>query len=97
VDPTTTDVLIRKYGEAVRFRIQGEKVVLCHEGTALSNQLIDEKVLYGVLNAGDTLYIPSRWGHMVRAITKSITVSRDFIDERNVDNYFTSIYKTVQC
>jgi hypothetical protein len=46
--------------------------------------------LYGVLQAGQALYLPSNWGHYVRSLTPSVTFSRDMIDDRNVDEYFCS-------
>lgn len=45
---------------------------------------------YGVLKKGEVLYLPSGWGHFTKTIDRSITVSRDMIDERNADEYFFS-------
>jgi hypothetical protein len=47
---------------------------------------------YGKLHAGEVLYLPYRWGHFVRALSPSVTLSRDMIDERNVDFYFSSFF-----
>ena len=93
VDPDKTQELINIFGNRIQF-IQRDNQIFLITG---SNEplKIEEgaNIMYGRIQTGDTLYIPSNWGHMVRALTKSITVSRDFIDERNIDAYFTSIVK----
>ena len=70
--------------------------VLCHKKKEIIDKAVDEKIRHGVIEPGDTLYIPFKWEHMVRAKSKSITVSRDFIDERNADAYFTSMCRRVE-
>ena len=47
---------------------------------------------YGKLHAGEVLYLPSQWGHFVKALNPSITFSRDMIDDRNADHYFSSFF-----
>lgn len=47
------------------------------------------------LKEGETLYLPAGTGHYAMSLTNSISVSRDFIDDRNIDNYLYSImFKT---
>ncbi len=93
VDPSTTICLTQKYGNTIKFIEHNGKAWI--KGTSndpLSPEL-DAMILHGKLERGDTLYIPANWGHMVRSLSKSITVSRDFIDERNADAYFTSMMR----
>lgn len=91
LDPSTTMNLTESYGMAIKFIVKDGGCIMSPKKDDVLERNIDEKVIYGVLEPGDTLYIPSRWGHMVRAKSKSITISRDFIDERNADAYFTSM------
>ena len=95
-DPETTKSLTRKYGLEIKFRVRDWEIVMYSRGEQIDEPQTMEKVSYGILDAGDTLYIPSGWGHMVRAMSKSITISRDFIDERNVDEYFSSMIRRRQ-
>ena len=46
---------------------------------------------YCDLHAGDFIYLPRRWGHYANSLTASLSVSRDFIDDQNIDFYFSSI------
>lgn len=96
VDPTTTTQLISEYGMAIRFKVRNGVAVLCHKKKEIIDKAVDEKIRHGIIEPGDTLYIPFKWGHMVRAKSKSITVSRDFIDERNAGAYFTSMCRRVE-
>ena len=93
VDPNTTDTLTQKYGNALKFIVKHGKAQIKAESHDLLSPELDAMILHGKLESGDTLYIPADWGHMVRSLSKSITVSRDFIDERNADAYFTSMMR----
>jgi len=95
-DPETTRRLTKKYGVEIKLRAMNGETIMYSRGKELDEPQAQEKVRYGVLDAGDTLYIPSMWGHMVRAMSKSITISRDFIDERNADDYFSSMIRRRQ-
>lgn len=95
-DPETTRSLIRKYGLGIKLRARDGEIVMYSRIEKIDESHALEKVSYGIIDAGDTLYIPSMWGHMVRAMSKSITISRDFIDERNADDYFSSIIRRSQ-
>ena len=90
LDPVLTNKLIQKKGYTIEFiKENGEiRIKGCED---FDNKEITLPIYYGLLNARDTLYIPCNWGHMVRSIEPSITISRDFIDDRNADSYFTSI------
>lgn len=47
------------------------------------------------IQAGDVIYIPSMTGHYAESLTNSISVSRDFIDDRNIDAYlFSGLFKS---
>jgi len=95
-DPETTRSLIRKYGLGVKLKAIDEEIVMYSRVEQIDEPDALKRVRYGILNAGDTLYIPSMWGHMARAMSKSITMSRDFIDERNADDYFSSMIRRSQ-
>lgn len=73
---------------------------LNNEGKCLVSDLLGDKdlsifnsikVYWGDLYPGDLIYLPDNYGHYANSLTASFSVSRDFIDERNADNYFTSI------
>lgn len=42
------------------------------------------------LSSGDVIYIPSMTGHCAVSLSNSIGVSRDFVDELNIDQYLFS-------
>ena len=89
IDPRTTRELITEKGNCIEFtNIEGEIKIKDSEGKYDGRRI---PVYYGILTSRDVLYIPSNWGHMVRSIEPSLTISRDFIDDRNVDDYFTSM------
>ena len=97
VDPNTTNSLIQKYGRAIKLIEQNGMAAIKGSSNEVLSPELDEMILHGKLESGDTLYIPANWGHMVRSLSKSITVSRDFIDERNADAYFTSMITQNKC
>ena len=93
VNPDQTKELINKFGNRIRFSLTKNQILLTNDSNKPLAIEKEANIMYSRIETGDTLYIPANWGHMVRALTKSITVSRDFIDERNIDAYFTSIVK----
>ena len=62
----------------------------------LSSQKFDFKDLNDIdiyindLKKGDVIYIPSMTGHCAVSLSNSIGVSRDFIDDTNLDKYLFS-------
>jgi hypothetical protein len=46
-----------------------------------------------VIGPGDTLLIPANWLHHVRALEKSITVSRNFFNDSNLTEHMTHILR----
>ena len=66
-----------------------------HEVSSLTGQDLeifkDLDVLVTTLEKHDTVYLPESWGHYANSLSPSISVSRDFIDERNADRYFFSM------
>lgn len=89
IDPRTTRALIEENGNCIEFtKTDGGIEIKDSEGKYNTKRI---PIFYGILKSRDILYIPSNWGHMVRSIEPSLTISRDFIDDRNVDDYFTSI------
>jgi hypothetical protein len=66
-----------------------------YEVRSLTNQCLrifrDLDLLVTTLKKHDTVYLPESWGHYANSLSPSISVSRDFIDERNADKYFFSM------
>ena len=93
VEPDKTQELINKFGNKIQFINRENQIFLINGANKPLKIEEGSNMMYSKIETGDTLYIPSNWGHMVRSLTKSITVSRDFIDERNIDAYITSIVK----
>ena len=53
--------------------------------------LLDIELLTTTLTKHDVVYLPENWGHYANSLSPSLSVSRDFIDERNADRYFFSM------
>jgi len=77
----------------IEFKLESENrcKVLDLSGERDLEVLKELTLLYGDLFKGDLVYLPSNWGHYANSLEASLSVSRDFIDERNVDGYFSSI------
>tara|TARA_E500000081_G_scaffold153620_1_gene188399 strand:+ start:4451 stop:5413 length:963 start_codon:yes stop_codon:yes gene_type:complete len=52
--------------------------------------LQDVKLYTAEIKKHDVIYLPAEWGHYANSSSASISVSRDFIDDRNIDQYFFS-------
>lgn len=78
---------------SIEFKIldNGSCEVLDLSGERDLSIMHEVNLLYGDLHPGDLVYLPANWGHYANSLKPSISVSRDFIDERNADLYFTSI------
>lgn len=63
--------------------------------SSLSNQdleIFKKITLYTTtLQKHDIIYLPSDWGHYATSLSPSFSVSRDFIDDRNIDKYLFSV------
>lgn len=46
-----------------------------------------------VLEPGETLFTPPRWWHHVRALDKSITISHNFFNDANVNDYLAGLIR----
>lgn len=46
---------------------------------------------FGDIHPGDLIYLPENCGHYAKSLTPSFSVSRDFVDDRNIDRYLVSI------
>jgi len=51
----------------------------------------DLELLTTTLKKHDVVYLPENWAHYANSLSPSLSVSRDFIDERNADRYFFSM------
>jgi len=50
----------------------------------------DIEMSYGDLNPHDVVYLPEGWGHYAQSLSPSFSISRDFVDDRNIDKYIMS-------
>jgi hypothetical protein len=50
----------------------------------------DLEVFCGDIHKHELVYLPNGWGHYAKSLSPSLSVSRDFIDETNIDLYFFS-------
>lgn len=66
-----------------------------YQARSLTNQDLsifsDLDLLTTTLEKHDTVYLPENWAHYANSLSPSFSVSRDFVDERNVDRYFFSM------
>ena len=81
--------------ESLRFELKNEEIhissVLAEkEASHILEKLEKVDVYYNDLIRGDVIYLPSMTGHYALSLTNSIGVSRDFIDETNIDKYLFS-------
>jgi hypothetical protein len=82
----------------VNFDIEGEHCRVSAEGTDEGLEIFDSvNILTGDIKKHELVYLPRNWGHYAKSLTPSLSVSRDFIDDRNIDNYFfDSIFTSEQ-
>lgn len=80
------------YFASLDFKLEG-KTCLVSDGANDRDleKLKTTAIYYTKLEPEDVLNIPMNWGHYAKSLSPSISVSRDYIDERNVDKYFCSI------
>ena len=81
--------------ESVRFEILNDKLSVSSilnnkESEAILKDLQTIQIHVNDLVRGDVIYIPSMTGHCAVSLTNSIGVSRDFIDDTNIDKYLFS-------
>lgn len=81
--------------ESVRFNIIDEKLEITSilnndDADNLLKDLNDIDVYINDLKKGDVIYIPCMTGHCAVSLSNSIGVSRDFIDDTNLDKYLFS-------
>lgn len=81
--------------ESVRFNIVDEKLEITSilnndDANNLLKDLNDIDVYINDLKKGDVIYIPCMTGHCAVSLSNSIGVSRDFIDDTNLDKYLFS-------
>lgn len=81
--------------ESLRFELKNEEIHISSvladkEASHILEKLEDVDVYYNDLIRGDVIYLPSMTGHYALSLTNSIGVSRDFIDETNIDKYLFS-------
>jgi hypothetical protein len=86
--------------ESLRFSLEGEAIRVTSqtdspEERSLVGAMESIDVYVNDIQAGDVIYIPSMTGHYAESLTNSISVSRDFIDDRNIDAYlFSGLFKS---
>lgn len=49
----------------------------------------------GIIEPGDVLFQPPGWWHMIRAREKSVTVSHNFFNRRNVNEYLCGVLRAL--
>ena len=83
-------------GESAIKHIEFERIedakckVKSTEGSPDLNIFKDLELFCGDINKHDLVYLPNGWGHYAKSLTPSLSVSRDFIDETNIDLYLFS-------
>ena len=83
----------QEYFKYLEFKLTENKdcTITDTKGTKDLNLLNNIILYYSDLKPKDVINIPSNCGHYAESLSPSISVSRDFIDERNIDSYICSI------
>ena len=81
------------YFKYLEFKLTENKrcMITDAKGTQDLNKIISLPIYYADLKPRDVINIPRNWGHYAESLSPSISVSRDYIDERNIDLYMCSI------
>ena len=81
------------YFHTIEFELTDDKKckIIDFSGERDLSILQNINISYGDLSPGDLIYLPESCGHYAKSLTPSFSVSRDFIDERNIDRYLVSI------
>jgi hypothetical protein len=86
--------------ESLRFSLEGDAIRVVPqtdspEARDLIKTMDSIEVYVNDIQAGDIIYIPSMTGHYAESLANSISISRDFIDDRNIDAYlFSGLFKS---
>ena len=81
--------------ESLRFELKEDTINITSilpdkDSAPILEKVKDVDIYFNDLKSGDVIYLPSMTGHYAESLSDSIGVSRDFIDETNVDKYLFS-------
>ena len=95
IKPSQQKILERILGDhalsSLRFEVSGDSIKVIDESREPLEELKKIDIYVHDLKAGETIYLPAGTGHYAESLTNSISISRDFVDDRNIDNYLCSI------
>ena len=94
ISPTDYYSIIQKMGEKyfndITFNYEQGRFTVSHSSGQDLSVFQKINTYTSKLEQYDVIYLPSEWAHYANSLSSSISVSRDFIDDRNVDQYFFS-------
>jgi hypothetical protein len=85
--------LFGNYTKQLRFFIKEDKecCIQLIDGDLDLSVFNSIKIYWADLEKHDTVYLPVGWGHYAESLSPSFSISRDFVDETNIDSYFLSM------